>query len=145
LEIDFNAVAEAAAAVFAENGYEGVSIDAVAEKLDISRATLYRTVPTKSHLMGILFERATEELNLSATALVAQDRDPESTLLALIRLQIGTAVQLRQYMNVFFGGAGLSPEMYARWRAWTRDYERVWIGVVGRAMDAGVIPVDDPV
>ncbi|MGO4383727.1 hypothetical protein, partial [Specibacter sp. RAF43] len=50
-----------------------------------------------------------------------------------------------QYMNVFFGGAGLSPEMYARWRAWTRDYERVWIGVVGRAMDAGVIPVDDPV
>ncbi|MGO4384504.1 TetR/AcrR family transcriptional regulator, partial [Specibacter sp. RAF43] len=50
LEIDFNAVAEAAAAVFAENGYEGVSIDAVAEKLDISRATLYRTVPTKSHL-----------------------------------------------------------------------------------------------
>ena len=48
------AVADAVAELCAEGGYEAVSIVDTAEKLSVSRATLYRTVPTKEDLLGIL-------------------------------------------------------------------------------------------
>ena len=51
LTIDRDAVADAVAELFAEGGYEAVSIVDTAEKLSLSRATLYRTVPTKEDLL----------------------------------------------------------------------------------------------
>jgi AcrR family transcriptional regulator len=144
-EIDMQAVAEGAARLFAEGGYDAVTIEAVAEKLSVSRATLYRTVPTKEDLLGILFERTTGELNLAAKALVAEHRDSVDELPALVRLHVAAAIETRQYMTVFFGGAGLSPDVLARWRKFSRAYEKLWVDVVTRAMEAGVLPPSDPV
>jgi len=143
-EIDMTALADGAARLFAEGGYEAVSIEAVAEELSVSRATLYRTVPTKEDLLGILFERSTRQLDRAATALVAEGREPADELAALIRLHVVAAIETRQYMTVFFGGAGLPPEVYARWRKFSRKYEKLWAGVVGRAMKAGVLAPGDP-
>lgn len=138
------ALADGAARLFAEGGYEAVSIEAVAEELSVSRATLYRTVPTKEDLLGILFERSTRELDRAATALVAEGREPADELVSLVRLHVVAAIETRQYMTVFFGGAGLPPEVYARWRKFRRRYEKLWTGVVSRAMKAGVLAPGDP-
>jgi hypothetical protein len=46
---------------------------------------------------------------------------------------------------VFFGGAGLPPEVYERWHGWSRQFEGLWVGVVKRAMDDGTLNRDDPV
>ncbi|MEV6985393.1 TetR/AcrR family transcriptional regulator [Sphaerisporangium sp. NPDC051017] len=144
-EIDLSAVAEGVARLFAHGGYEAVSIEAVAEELSVSRATLYRTVPTKDHLLGILFERSTGHLDRAATALVAEGREPADELVSLVRLHVLAAIETRQYMAVLFGGAGLAPDVYARWRKFRRKYERLWVGVVRRAMKAGVLGPGDPV
>ena len=114
--------------------------------LSVSRATLYRTVPTKDHLLGILFERATEELRRSALTLLEETPDPGEQLFGLVRLQIAAAVSMRRYLMVFFGGIGLPEDVVDRWRRWTRDYEDIWVGTVAHAMNAGVLePADDPV
>lgn len=55
LDIDKDAVADAVAELFAEGGYAAVAIADTAAKLSVSRSTLYRTVPTKEDLLGILF------------------------------------------------------------------------------------------
>jgi AcrR family transcriptional regulator len=144
-EIDMQAVADAAVSLFAEGGYDAVSIEAVAEKLSVSRATLYRTVPTKEDLLGILFERTTQELLRAAKALVAEHRDSVDELPALVRLHVAAAIKTRAYMAVFFGGAGLAPEVLARWRKFSRAYEKLWVRVVTRAMDRGVLVPSDPV
>lgn len=144
-EIDMRAVAAGAASLFAEGGYDAVSIEAVAEKLSVSRATLYRSVPTKEDLLGILFERATDELQQSAEALVAQHQPPADELPAMVRLHVAAAIDTRDYMAVFFGGAGLSPDVLARWRKFSRAYEKLWLGVVNRAMEGGVLLRSDPV
>lgn len=142
-EIDLDAVADAAAKLFNQVGYDGISIEAVAEMLGVSRATLYRTVPTKDELLGILFERSTQDLHESATAALAAEADPREALSALIRLQTDAAVRMRRYMAVFFGGEGLSKDVYARWQKWTHEYEEIWSGAVARAMDAGVLDRGD--
>lgn len=56
-EIDRDAVADAVAGLFRERGYETVSIVGTAQRLAVSRATPYRTVPTKEDLLGILLDR----------------------------------------------------------------------------------------
>ncbi|KAA9160504.1 TetR/AcrR family transcriptional regulator [Amycolatopsis acidicola] len=143
-EIDLDEVADAAATLFLEGGYDAVSIEAAAEKLAVSRATLYRTVPTKEDLLGILFERSTSELYETARALVARTSDPAEALCGLIRVHVSAAIKMRRYLAVFFGGAGLPPEVYARWQRWSRNYERLWLKVVRQAMKAGVLEPGEP-
>jgi len=145
LEIDLDAVAEAVAELLSEGGYDAVGVPEVAEKLSISRATLYRTVPTKVDLMGILFERRTRDLSRQARATIAATADPAEQLTNLIRLNTNAAVQMRNYMSVFFGGGDLPPEVYSRWRTWIRRYENMWMKVVTANMRDGYLVEGDPV
>ena len=144
-DIDLDVVADAAATLFNEGGYDAVSIEAVAEKLAVSRATLYRTVPTKDDLLGVVLERSTGDLYKNARALLRTTTDPSEALFGLIRLQVSAAIQLRRYFGVFFGGAGLPPDVYARWQRWSRKYEKLWVQVVQRAMQRGVLEVGEPI
>lgn len=145
LDIDPDAVADAVAELFAEGGLEAVSILDTAEKLSVSRATLYRTVPTKEHLIGILFERSTGELTRNARATVKEIEDPAEQLLNLVRLQVDAAIRMRRYMPVFFGGGDLPPDVFERWHKWSREYEKIWVSVVKNNMEAGALASADPV
>jgi AcrR family transcriptional regulator len=144
LTIDRDAVADAVAELFAEGGYEAVSIVDTAEKLSVSRATLYRTVPTKEDLLGILFERSTQELTERAKAALREFDDPAEQLTQMIRLQADAAVQMRSYMPVFFGGGSLPPDVFARWHSWSRQFEKLWVKVVEANMRAGYLDEGDP-
>lgn len=144
-EIDLDAVADAVGELFVAGGYEAVSIGSTAEKLDVSRATLYRTVPSKEHLLGILFERGTRELTDDARAIIARERRPAEQLRAMVSLQVDAAIRMRRYMPVFFGGAGLPPDVFERWHSWSRQYETIWVTCVTKAMKAGVLDKADPV
>ena len=144
LTIDRDAVADAVAELFTEGGYEAVSIVDTAEKLSVSRATLYRTVPTKEDLLGILFERSTRELTDRVKAAIAESGDPRDQLVEMIRLQADGAVQMRSYMPVFFGGGDLPPDVFARWHTWSRQYEKLWVGVVSSNMREGYLDDGDP-
>ncbi len=145
VEIDRDAVADVVADLFAEGGFDAVTIPTAAEKLEVSRATLYRTFPTKDDLMGVLFERSTRELTNDAIGVMESMCPVEQRLHALIGLQVNAAVRMRRYMSVFFGGAGLPPDVFERWRAWTREYESIWRDCVDEAMGAGVLQQSDPV
>ncbi len=109
LAIDRDAVADAVAALFAEGGYEAVTIVDTADKLGVSRATLYRAVPTEEDLLGILFERCTGGELTERTKPPSPARPtPGEQLMAMIRLQADAAVSMRSYLPVFFGGSGIA-------------------------------------
>ncbi len=145
LDIDRDAVADAVAELFAEGGYDAVSIVETAEKLGVSRATLYRTVPTKEDLLGILFERSTREITKQVKAVIAGTGDSREQLVSLIELQADAAVRMRAYLPVFFGGGNLPQDVFARWHTWSRQYEKLWLRVVTANMADGNLERDDPV
>jgi AcrR family transcriptional regulator len=145
LDIDRAAVAEAVGELFAAGGYEAVSIGSTAEKLNVSRATLYRSVPTKEDLLGVLFERGTAELTEAAQEIIRRQRKPGAQLLELVRIQVDAAIRMRRYMGVFFGGAGMPPDVFDRWHYWSRAYEAMWVKSVTSAMKAGVLADAEPV
>ena len=145
LSIDRDAVADAVAELLHAGGYDALSIPDVADKLSISRATLYRTVPTKADLLGILFDRSTRDLIARARAAIAGTPDSADQLTRLIRIHVAAAVEMRRYMAVFFGGGDLPPDVYARWHSWSRRYENIWVKVVAANMHDGNLDQGDPV
>lgn len=139
-------MADAVAELFAEGGYDAVSIADTAAKLSVSRSTLYRTVPTKEDLLGILFERRTRQLTEDAQAAVARHAgQPGEQLRELVRIQVHGAVQMQHYLPVFFGGGNLPPEVFGRWQLWARDFEALWYDVVAEAMAEDTLEPGDPV
>ncbi|QTJ70720.1 TetR/AcrR family transcriptional regulator (plasmid) [Rhodococcus sp. ZPP] len=144
LDIDPDAVADAVAELFAEGGVDAVSMVDAAEKLQVSRATLYRTVPTKEHLLGVLFERSTRELTERAQAVVDTHEHAWEQLHGLVRILVDAAIRMRRYMPVFFGGGDLPGEVFFWWHKWSRDFESLWVGVVAAAMREGYLTDADP-
>lgn len=143
--ISLEDVANAAARLFSEGGYDAVSIEAVAEHLSVSRATLYRTVPTKEHLLGVVLEWYTSDLGERVREMIETDHDPRSTLEGLLRIQVDAAIRTREFLMVVAGGIGVQSDAYHRWQKWSHEYEAMWYGVVERAIDAGVLAKADPV
>jgi AcrR family transcriptional regulator len=144
-EIDMDAVADAVAGLFVEGGVTAVSIVNAAQKLDVSRATLYRTVPNKEDLVGVLFERTTRQQSELLSAVADAELPVRDKLIRLIELQVEAAVHMRGYMPVFFGGAGLPTDVFERWHSWSREYEETWTGCVEQAIAAGVVTASDAV
>jgi AcrR family transcriptional regulator len=144
-DIDLDAVANVVADLFAEGGQDAVSVADAAERLSVSRATLYRAVATKDDLLGLLFERSTAELTERAHVVIDQFPKPRDQIREMIRLQVEAAVEMRRYMPVFFGGGDLPPDVVSRWHRWSREYEALWVVVVTGAMQAGELEKADPV
>lgn len=51
------AILAAAEQLFAENGYSGTSIEAIAKQAGVGKQTVYRWWPTKSHLAAAIYEK----------------------------------------------------------------------------------------
>lgn len=67
------AILEAAAAILAEHGYAGFSIEAVARRAKAGKPTVYRWWPSKAHLLLDVYTRLKENLNEPDTGTLEAD------------------------------------------------------------------------
>lgn len=79
----------AATEVFAERGYNGASLDEIAETASISKALIYEHFPSKRELQTALLEAQEEELVRRLTAAADPAKDP--------------ALRLRDGIDAFLG------------------------------------------
>jgi AcrR family transcriptional regulator len=144
--IDTDKLLDVVERLFAEGGFEGVSIERAAQELGVSRATLYRTVPSKERLLGLLFRRMWGDVTSEMLAATRDDgRTAKQRLDAVLRHQFAAAIRMRDYLFVFFGRSWLDPEIYEEWRRWSRSYEAIWCDAVTAAAEEGAIQIGDPV
>jgi AcrR family transcriptional regulator len=81
------AILDAAAALLAEHGYAGVSMEAVARRAGAGKPTLYRWWPSKAALLMEVYERELMEVyEREKAALHADDPDLGSAQAELVRL-----------------------------------------------------------
>lgn len=143
--IDRETLIEAVERLFRKGGIEAVSIETTADEIDVSRATLYRTVHSKEALLGILFDSLTDRLDQRAHEIRDnEDLAPKERLQELIRVQIDSCVQMRAYMFIFFGGGWLPKDVYNKWRRWRHEYEAMWRVTIEEMIAAGDLRAQDP-
>jgi len=133
-----------ASEIFRAQGYEAGSLEDVAASLGMSKASLYYYVKSKSHLLGLVFDRAISAALREIDGIAAVD-DPRDRLEALVRHQANLVVRDPALFGVFFDQrAGLRADDRAELVVKERHYLRQFIAAVDVAIGAGVIARGDP-
>jgi AcrR family transcriptional regulator len=78
-------ILDAAALVFAANGFAGAQVQTIADKLGVGNGTVYRYFPTKELLFLAAVERGLAELTDAIEPLLKSDADPVDTLREVVR------------------------------------------------------------
>lgn len=131
-------ILQAAAACFGEQGYRATTLETVAERLGISRVTLYRYCPSKEELLIRVFERSIAIFQQGLRQICAQDVPPEEKVRQIIRHQVRLMADHRNFLSVFFSEEGHLPaEMAQRARAERRAYDTLIEEVIREGVEAG--------
>ena len=89
-------IAKASAEAFSAFGYHAVSMDAIAAKVGISAAALYRHYPSKYHLFRDAVLSLGQQLVDATAAAEAQHDDPAQALDAVVRALVDAALANRE-------------------------------------------------
>jgi AcrR family transcriptional regulator len=94
----------AASKMFADRGYEAVTLREIAKEIGYTHAVIYQHFPDKWHILAELSRETIGLMVQNFDALAAQHRSPKERLFATSRglIQFCTA-HPQQFRNVFFG------------------------------------------
>ena len=94
----------AASKMFADRGYEAVTLRAIAEEIGYTHAVIYQHFPDKAHILAELSRETIRQMVQNFDAIAAEHRRPKERLFATSRglIQFCTA-HPQQFRNVFFG------------------------------------------
>ncbi len=131
-------ILQAAAACFGEHGYRATTLETVAERLGISRVTLYRYCPSKEELLIRVFERSIAIFQRGLQQICAQEIPPEEKMRQIIRHQVRLMADHRNFLSVFFSEESHLPaEMAERARAERRTYDALIESVIQEGVESG--------
>lgn len=137
---------EAALVLFAEHGYDAISIRDLAEAAHITTSTIYGHVAAKEDLFVELMLLGHEEHHQALRdALLSSPPDPRDQIAALMRAHVVTHATyplLARLCNRDLHA--LSPARAERVMAVRRQSERLFIDVVQRGLREGVFTVKEP-
>jgi len=136
-----------AAALFGERGYDAVSLEDVADRLDVTKGSLYYYFASKDELVTAAIETLGNEWTARLESLpAAQEGTPGRRLRALVREHIGIAV--REYpaaLRLFLAPQDWPAAQQARIRELRRRHDAVFRAVVEDGVASGdftVVAVD---
>lgn len=92
---------EHAAAVFAREGYERTSMQALAEHLGLATGAIYHYFPGKESLLVAICDQLMDPLLARTVQLGERDGSPEERLAELMRVWVAHVVEHRDHLLVF--------------------------------------------
>jgi AcrR family transcriptional regulator len=135
------ALLSAAAQLFAERGYNGVSIEDLGAAAGVSGPAVYRHFSGKPAVLSALLTGVSEDLLEGGRAVLANSADPDSALRGLIEFQVDFALSNANVIRVQDRDlSSLSREDGQTVRSLQRRYLEVWVEAMARrAPDADLV------
>ena len=125
------AMLEAAAALFAERGYNGVSIEELGAAAGVSGPAVYRHFSGKPAVLAALLIGVSKDLLEGGTAVVAESSTAEEALTGLIEFQVDFALRQSNVIRVQDRDLASLPEEDERTvRSLQRQYVEVWVDAI---------------
>lgn len=106
--------------VLDEVGYRNISLDAVAAKLDLTKASLYYYYPHKDALLLACLEAISERGRTALSGAVTAAETPIDQMRALIVAQVKFFSANPHFIRFFIDPRDLAPELRKRARVWRR-------------------------
>jgi AcrR family transcriptional regulator len=138
-------IVAAAADVLAERGYHDTSLDEIADRLDLAKATLYHYFPSKETLVMACMEAVGTEVIQQLRDIAADTSGtPRTRLVRLIQLQLDIVVHRHPQIATLFRQPLDWPEAYReRIRELQRDHYAIFRSVVQEGIECSQFIVDD--
>lgn len=137
----------AAGEVLSERGYHGLNLDEIAERLDLTKASLYHYFPSKEALVSACLESLATSANrrLADTAENMSGTAGER-LTTLIKVQLSIVVREQPQLAALFLQPFDLPERYRqRTRAMRLDHDAIFRTVVRDGIANGEFVVDEQI
>ncbi|MEV4563798.1 TetR/AcrR family transcriptional regulator [Nonomuraea sp. NPDC049419] len=142
--LDPESVLSIAVGVFNERGYDGTSMEDLAQALGVTKSAIYYHVPGKEHLLARALDRALDGL----FAMVADERAAKGAAIDrlewVVRQSVRILVERLPYVTLLLrvrGNSGTEQAALER----RREFDRFITGLVGEAVAEGGIRADvDP-
>ncbi|MEG9247583.1 TetR/AcrR family transcriptional regulator [Arthrobacter sp. Soc17.1.1.1] len=127
------ALLDAAAQLFADRGYNGVSIEDLGAAAGVSGPAVYRHFPGKPSVLAALLTGVSEDLLEGGRAVAEAAASPEEALRGLIRFQVEFALSNADVIRVQDRDLGSLPHDDERTvRSLQRGYVQVWVDELAR-------------
>lgn len=126
-----HALLSAAARLFAESGFDRVSLEDLGAAVGVSGPAVYRHFDSKHAVLGALLVEASEGLSQGGRAVVDKSPDAAATLTALIAFHVDFALANADVIRVQdrdLGSLG-DPDRHTV-RALQRSYVELWVDVL---------------
>ena len=132
----------AAADVLAERGFHGMSLDEIADRLDLTKATLYHYFPSKEALVSACLEVLATRTNQRLAEVAAEaSGTPGERLRRLIVTQLLIIVREQPQLARMFLQPMDWPEGYRqRTKALRREHDEIFRSVVREGIASGEFP-----
>ncbi|WP_091233095.1 TetR/AcrR family transcriptional regulator [Microbacterium sp. 3J1] len=132
-----DAILREAARLFAEHGYNGVSLEDIGAAVGVSGPAVYRHFAGKQALLGAVLVKVSEDLVEGGARVASDDRSAEERMRALIDFHVGFALGHADVIRVHDREvAQLASIDHAEVRRLQRAYIELWIATLAPLVDA---------
>ena len=132
-------VLRTAADLFRERGYRATTLDDIAARLGMSKASLYTYFHAKEEMLAAISRRTIETFTRELSLVLRSDLAPEDKLRRVVRDHMRFVIANRSFLTVFFGEEANLPPRLARVLAAQKDrYDKGVERIVAGGVRAGV-------
>lgn len=132
-----DAILREAARLFAERGYNGVSLEDIGAAVGVSGPAVYRHFAGKQALLGAVLVKVSDDLVAGGTRVAAEGTSPEERMRALVAFHVEFALGHADVIRVHDRDvAHLDALDHAEVRRLQRAYIELWIDTLSPLVDA---------
>ena len=131
-------ILENAAKIFAKKSYERASLEEIAGKLMLTKASLYHYIKSKEEMLFLIQVQAIEQLQEALEIVLQSGKDPQEKLAEAVKCHVRTVTQKH------VGGALRQQELILpkKWRdeivAQRDRYDRTFLKIIREGIEKGV-------
>jgi AcrR family transcriptional regulator len=132
-------VLQTAADLFRERGYRATTLDDIAARLGMSKASLYTYFRAKEDLLAAISRETIEGFRREMDRILGAGLAPDETLRRIVRRHVEFVIAHRSFLTVFFSEEANLPARLARALAARKDrYDKALERLIAAGIRAGV-------
>jgi AcrR family transcriptional regulator len=137
-------ILDAAAQVFRQKGFHGASMSAIAEAVNLQKASLYHHVTSKQEILLALLDRALGMLTDHIADIAAQNLPADQKLRQMIRAYLSALADNADLTSVLlFEHRSLDKKSHVRHVPQRDKFEKLWRDVIDEGVHAGILSCTD--
>lgn len=139
-----NEILRVAAEVVGERGYQGTSLEEVADRLDLAKASLYHYFDSKEALFTACLGTAAEELIRRLTAIAAEKGGTRQRLRKLVVEQVRfTSYEFPELSRLFLRHLEWPESINEKIHDWQARHDAIFKRIIDKGTAAGELQVAD--